>query len=251
MEPEYLRPADSLVLFSENIRPETALYRRIMSRRLSCMLPGIPHHVTQRGNGRNLLFSRPGEYAVYLDLLVRQARDNGVALLGYCLLPYQLHLIVTPRSAHSLVRMIQTIRGSYASWLGTRSEQGNHCHPKRYHCAPLDSAQFRAALLYVERSPAAAGLVSSPVQWAWSSARAHAAGTREGFLDLGPWSRHFTPESYKPLVEMHSESEPGRGRVLLHAAAASAERIGAGRHSARPGACEKILEAQSGVFNNL
>lgn len=198
------------------------------------MIPGIPHHVTRRGNGRNLLFSRPGEYAVYLDLLVRQARDNGVALLGYCLLPYRLHLIVTPRGAHSLVRMIQTIHGSYASWLGTRPKHVNHCLPTRYHCAPLDSAQFRAALLYVERSPATAGLVSSPVQWAWSSARAHSAGTREGCLDLGPWSRHFTPESYKPLLEMESESQPVPGRVLLHAAAAPAEGIGGPPHDSEP-----------------
>lgn len=35
------------------------------------VIPGFPHHVTQRGNRRQPIFFESGEQAVYRDLLAR------------------------------------------------------------------------------------------------------------------------------------------------------------------------------------
>ena len=43
------------------------------------VLPGIPHHVTQRGNNRGQTFFEDGDYALYLDLLA----DYGDSALNY------------------------------------------------------------------------------------------------------------------------------------------------------------------------
>jgi putative transposase len=40
-----------------------------MSRLPRLVLPGIPHHVAQRGNRREWTFFEDGNYALYLDLL--------------------------------------------------------------------------------------------------------------------------------------------------------------------------------------
>jgi putative transposase len=40
-----------------------------MSRLPRLVLPGIHHHVTQRGNRRERTFFEDGDYALYLDLL--------------------------------------------------------------------------------------------------------------------------------------------------------------------------------------
>jgi hypothetical protein len=40
-----------------------------MARLPRIVLPGIPHHVTQRGNRRERVFFEDGDYALYLDLL--------------------------------------------------------------------------------------------------------------------------------------------------------------------------------------
>nr|WP_231625003.1 hypothetical protein [Novosphingobium sp. AAP93] len=37
------------------------------------MIPGIPHHITQRGNRRERTFFEDGDYALYLDLLADAA----------------------------------------------------------------------------------------------------------------------------------------------------------------------------------
>ncbi len=41
-----------------------------MARVARIMIPGMPHHVTQRGNGRQRTFFEDSDYALYLDHLV-------------------------------------------------------------------------------------------------------------------------------------------------------------------------------------
>lgn len=41
------------------------------------VLPGIPHHVTQRGNRREQVFFEDGDYELYLDLLSDAAARSG------------------------------------------------------------------------------------------------------------------------------------------------------------------------------
>ena len=44
-----------------------------MARLPRVVVPGIPHHVTQRGNRRERTFFEEGDYAFYLDLLANEA----------------------------------------------------------------------------------------------------------------------------------------------------------------------------------
>ena len=41
------------------------------------VLPGIPHHITQRGNRRERAFFEDGDYALNLDLLDQGASRTG------------------------------------------------------------------------------------------------------------------------------------------------------------------------------
>ena len=40
-----------------------------MARRARMIIPGVAHHVTQRGNRRERIFLEDGDEQVYLDLL--------------------------------------------------------------------------------------------------------------------------------------------------------------------------------------
>ena len=44
-----------------------------MARLLRVVIPGIPHHVTRRGNGRQQAFFEDGDDALYRDLLANPA----------------------------------------------------------------------------------------------------------------------------------------------------------------------------------
>jgi hypothetical protein len=47
-----------------------------MARLPRLVLPGIPHHITQRGNRRERTLFEEGDYALYLDLLAQAAHDG-------------------------------------------------------------------------------------------------------------------------------------------------------------------------------
>jgi len=47
-----------------------------MARRARIIIPGAPHHVTQRGNRRQLIFFSDADRTLYLDLLRLEIRKK-------------------------------------------------------------------------------------------------------------------------------------------------------------------------------
>jgi len=58
-----------------------------MARLARLVIPGLPHHVTQRGNRRQQTFFCDEDYAAYLELMAQWCAERGVAIWGYCLMP--------------------------------------------------------------------------------------------------------------------------------------------------------------------
>jgi putative transposase len=56
-----------------------------MARLARVVVPGLPHHVTQRGNGRARTFFEDGDYRLYRDLLAESGRLAGVEVWAWCL----------------------------------------------------------------------------------------------------------------------------------------------------------------------
>ena len=62
-----------------------------MARIARFVVPGLPHHVTQRGNRRETVFFSVADFDLYRDLLDHQCRKHSVAVWAYC-------LMLSPRS---------------------------------------------------------------------------------------------------------------------------------------------------------
>jgi putative transposase len=58
-----------------------------MARLARVVIPGIAHHVTQRGNGGARTFFDNADYALYRDLLAEHCRAADVAVRAWCLMP--------------------------------------------------------------------------------------------------------------------------------------------------------------------
>src|SRR5271157_690627 len=86
-----------------------------MARLARVIAPGMPHHVTQRGNPRQETFFGEEDYQHYLELISRFCRAEQVAIWAYCLMPNHVLLIVVPQSAQSLRRAIGDTRGASTS----------------------------------------------------------------------------------------------------------------------------------------
>ncbi len=77
-----------------------------MARLARVVVPGCPHHVTQRGNRRQRTFFCDADYRAYLDLMAEWCGRCGVEIWAYCLMPNHVHLIATPETAPGLRRAI-------------------------------------------------------------------------------------------------------------------------------------------------
>ena len=58
------------------------------------VIPGLPHHVTQRGARRERLFFQDEAAAAYPTLIATVARKAGTSIWSYCLMPNPVHLIM-------------------------------------------------------------------------------------------------------------------------------------------------------------
>ena len=169
-----------------------------------------PHHVTQRGNGRRVIFETDNDRLVYLGLLQQHAKQQRLAILGYCLMPNHVHLIAVPESEGSLRRTLRNIHGRYAAYLNIRQASSGHVWQGRYYSCPMDDDHLWTALRYIERNPVRAGMVRDATDFPWSSARVHLGGGRDGLIDLAPWSERWTLDEWSEFLsatELEPESE--------------------------------------------
>src|SRR5947209_9293779 len=84
------------------------------------VVPGFPHHVTQRGNRRQQVFFEPADYALYRDLLAEYCLKASVEVWAYCLTPNHVHLVLTPSTPNGRARAIGETHRQYTGFVNAR-----------------------------------------------------------------------------------------------------------------------------------
>ncbi len=154
-----------------------------MARLSRVIVPGLPHLVTQRGNGGAKTFFSDDDYRYYLKLLTDNCRSAKVKCLAYVLMPNHMHLVLVPKDADGLRKVLSATHRAYAGTLNARRKKTGHFWQGRFGCVVMDGAHAEAALRYVVTNPVRAKLVKKPEDWAWSSARALLKGREDGLTD--------------------------------------------------------------------
>jgi putative transposase len=162
-----------------------------MARLARVVIPGLPHHVTQRGNGRARTFFNDADYALYRDLLAKHCRAAKVEVWAWCLMPNHVHLILVPSDADGLRRALAAVHRRYAGIIHARRKRTGHFWQGRFGAAVMDEAHLAAALRYVSLNPVRARLVERARDWRWSSTRAHLSGKSDGITALTPIRARF------------------------------------------------------------
>jgi putative transposase len=157
-----------------------------MSRLPRVVIPGIPHHVTQRGNRRERTFFEDGDYALYLDLLADAAKQAHAEIWSYCLMPNHVHIIIVPSDVDGLWRTFRRVHRDYTGYINARMRVTGHLWQGRYGSVAMDEAHLHAALRYVALNPVRARLVGRAEDWQWSSVRAHLAGEDNEVVKVAP-----------------------------------------------------------------
>jgi putative transposase len=157
-----------------------------MARLPRVVIPGIPHHVTQRGNRRERTFFEEGDYALYLDLLADAAERARCEIWAYCLMPNHVHIIIVPSDEDGLWRTFRRVHRDYTGFINARMRTTGHLWQGRYGSVAMDEEHLYAAIRYVSLNPVRAQLVKRAEDWRWSSVRAHLAGNDDHVVRVAP-----------------------------------------------------------------
>ncbi len=179
-----------------------------MPRRARIVLPGLAHHVTQRGNNRQDVFLVDEDREVYLRLLGEQCRKHGVSVLAFCLMTNHVHLVLTPAREDSLNLAVGRTHYVYTQYVNRLHGRSGHLWQGRFSSSPMDEAYAVSAVRYVERNPVRAKMTRMPWTYRWSSAAVH-TGARDaaGLLDLKAWDQLTNGLNWKEHLTKPEDEE--------------------------------------------
>src|SRR5450755_1385353 len=109
-----------------------------MARLARVVVPGLPHHVTQRGNRREPIFFEDGDQDIYRDLLAEQTRKAEVEVWAYCLMPNHVHLILTPADEAGLGRAVGEAHRRYTNFVNARGRWTGYLFQSRFASVVMD-----------------------------------------------------------------------------------------------------------------
>ena len=85
-----------------------------MPRRPRFVAPGVPHHITQRGNNRQDVFFTDQDRIRYLEILRHHSLRHQSRLLAWCLMTNHVHLILVPGTSQSLALTLGQAHSQYS-----------------------------------------------------------------------------------------------------------------------------------------
>jgi putative transposase len=157
-----------------------------MARFARVVIPGLPHHVTQRGNRGQPIFLQPGDQAAYRSFLAAQLRLARVECWAYCLMPNHVHLVLVPGDEHGLARAVGEAHRRYTSFVNARQGWVGHLFQNRFASVVMDERHLLTAARYVALNPVRARLAPRAEAWPWSSARAHLSCRDDALVSVRP-----------------------------------------------------------------
>ena len=113
-----------------------------MARIARVVAPGLPHHITQRGNRRQQTFFSDDDYRAYLALMADWCRRCDVRIWAYCLMPNHVHIIATPRAADGLRRAIGETHRRYTRRVNFREGWRGYLWQGRFSSVVLDAVSY-------------------------------------------------------------------------------------------------------------
>lgn len=149
-----------------------------MARLPRLTVPGLPHHIIQRGNNRQPIFVTSVDYQLFLDLVREHATQFGVAVHAYVLMPNHVHLLATPQTLEGLPKMMQAVGRRYVRHFNDRHGRTGTLWEGRYRSTMVQTDRYLlACMVYIDLNPVRAGLVLQAADYPWSS-HGHYAGLR-------------------------------------------------------------------------
>jgi len=154
-----------------------------MPRFARIIAPGLPHHITQRGNYQQNVFDDDNDRRRYLIWIEEYSRKYELSIIAYCLMINHVHFIVIPRDEDSVARTFNTAHMRYSQYHNKKIGITGHLWQGRFFSCVMDERHLAVAARYIERNSVRAHMAKRPDAYIWSSAKDHVNNTHSSIVD--------------------------------------------------------------------
>lgn len=158
-----------------------------MPRRPRIHLSNVPLHIVQRGHNREPCFFAEEDYHAYLHWLGEALIKEGCALHAYALMTNHVHLLLTPKQAESVPRLIIALGRRYVQYINKTYRRTGTLWDSRYKSSLIQAETYLLTCQrYIELNPVRAAMVDDPAHYRWTSYRANGLGQPSAILTPHP-----------------------------------------------------------------
>jgi putative transposase len=185
-----------------------------MPRRPRVHLNNIPLHIVQRGHNREPCFFTEEDYQSYLHWLGEALTENECVLHAYVLMTNHVHLLLTPRKAELVPKLVISLGRRYVQYINRTYRRTGTLWDSRYKSSLVQAETYLLTCQrYIELNPVRAAMVEDPAHYRWSSYRFNGLGqpdTRltfhERYLALG-LNEQDRQAAYRALFHAHLDRD--------------------------------------------
>ncbi len=163
------------------------------------VIPGLPHHIVNRGNRRQAVFFEETDYQYFLEMLGLFSKIYEVRIISYCLMTNHVHIIAIPSDEHSMTQMMEDTQRSYTRMINFRYGWRGYLWQGRYFSCPMNEIYAARTARYIELNPVKAKMVEDFSQYPYSSAMFHLGQAKDLVIKESYFD--FTPKQWKDFVE--------------------------------------------------
>jgi putative transposase len=159
-----------------------------MGRSPRLFIPGLAHHIVQRGHNRNAVFVDDADYSFYLDNLIEWKTRCDVNVFAYCLMTNHVHLILMPNKKGDFIsRLMRRLSARQGRRVNRLERRIGTPWSGRFKSSVIDTDNYLLACLrYVELNPVRAGIVDRPEDYRWSSYAQRVGICENTWIDKDP-----------------------------------------------------------------
>ena len=174
---------------------------------------GYPHHITQRGNYQQKIFSDDADRIKYLSLIKEESSRYHLIILAYCLMSNHVHFMAVPQREDSLGKVFKYTNMKYSQYYNNKMKVSGHLFQGRFFSCVLDERHMIACARYIERNPVRANLVRKPYLWSYSSAKIHCGISQDDPLVTNQLFAYIEkePKEWKEFIEAPDNPDEIKG----------------------------------------
>jgi len=151
-----------------------------MPRRPRIQLNGVPLHIVQRGHNREPCFFSEEDYTSYMHWLGEALGDNECQLHAYALMTNHVHLLLTPKKAEAVPKLIMSLGRRYVQYVNRTYKRTGTLWDSRYKSSVIQADTYLLTCQrYIELNPVRAAMVDDPAHYRWTSYRHNALGATD------------------------------------------------------------------------